>query len=113
MLDSEMEQDQLSREFLLECSDGVDKLDQDLASLDQAPTNIEALSGVFRTFHTLESTAGFLAFPKLASSAHAAESLSIGTARTEVDVDCEPLLEDLGRRQQSDWDRRADRRLDR
>ena len=133
MLDSEEEQDQLIREFLLECRDGVDRLDRDLASLDQDPTNIEALSGVFRTFHTIKGTAGFLAFPKLASIAHAAENLSIGlrngnlalntgraialrqivdtlrlilssigTTRTEGDLDCERLLEDLGRLQQRD-----------
>ena len=78
MLDSDEEQDQLIREFQLECDERLEQLDRDLACLDEHPTNIEALSGVFRTFHTIKGTAGFFAFHKLASIAHAAEGLSIG-----------------------------------
>ena len=85
MLDSDEEQDQLIREFQLECEERLESLDRDIASLDEHPTNIEALSGVFRTFHTIKGTAGFFAFHKLASIAHAAEGLSIGLRDGRLD----------------------------
>jgi len=69
------EQDELIQEFLVECNEGLDKLDQDLLSLEEEPENAEVLSGIFRTFHTIKGTAGFLAFQKLESVAHAAENL--------------------------------------
>ena len=78
MLDSAEDQAEraaLIREFLVECNEGLDKLDQDLVSLEEDPRNIEVLSGIFRTFHTIKGTAGFLAFHKLESVAHSAENL--------------------------------------
>ena len=75
MLESDEEQDELIQEFLVECNEGLDKLDQDLLTLEEDPGNAEILSGVFRTFHTIKGTAGFLAFQKLESVAHAAENL--------------------------------------
>ena len=77
MLDSDDEQAQLIREFLLECGENLDALDRDFASLGDDPTNLEALSGIFRSFHTIQGTAGFFGFQKLASVARAAESLSV------------------------------------
>ncbi len=85
MLDSDEEQEQLIREFQLECEQRLETLDRDLASLDEDPTNIEALSGIFRTFHTIKGTAGFFAFHRLASIAHAAEGLSIGLRDGSLD----------------------------
>ena len=78
MLDSDEEQEQLIRDFLDECGEGLDKLDRDLVSLDGEPTNIEALSGIFRIFHTIHGTAGFFGFERLLSVAQAAESLAVG-----------------------------------
>jgi HPt (histidine-containing phosphotransfer) domain-containing protein len=50
------EQDELIQEFLVECNEGLDKLDQDLLSLEEDPNNVELLSGIFRTFHTIKGT---------------------------------------------------------
>lgn len=68
-------QDELIQEFLVECNEGLDKLDRDLVALDADPSNTEVLFGIFRTFHTIKGAAGFLAFQKLESVAHAAENL--------------------------------------
>lgn len=76
MLDSDAEQEQLIREFLHESAAGLDALDRELAVLDETPTNIEALSGIFRTFHTIHGTSGFFGFQKVTSVALAAERLS-------------------------------------
>ncbi|MBY0400041.1 Hpt domain-containing protein, partial [Myxococcota bacterium] len=75
MLENDEEQNELIQEFLVECNEGLDKLDQDLLTLEEDPRNVEILSGVFRTFHTIKGTAGFLAFHKLESVAHTAENL--------------------------------------
>ncbi|MFO0690614.1 MAG: chemotaxis protein CheW [Myxococcota bacterium] len=75
MLDTDEEQNELIQEFLVECYEGLDKLDQDLLTLEEDPRNTEILSGIFRTFHTIKGTAGFLAFRKLESVAHQAENL--------------------------------------
>ena len=78
MLDSDAELELLLGEFLHECSEGLDALDRDLTVLEGDPTNIEARSGVFRTFHTIHGTSGFFGFEKLVSLARAAERLSRG-----------------------------------
>ncbi|MBK7948053.1 MAG: Hpt domain-containing protein [Deltaproteobacteria bacterium] len=75
VLDSDEEQNELIQEFLVECYEGLDKLDQDLLTLEEDPQNTEILSGIFRTFHTIKGTAGFLAFGKLEAVAHTAENL--------------------------------------
>ena len=75
MAEVDDEQLELIQEFLIESYEGLDRLDQDLVSLEDDPANAEILQGVFRTFHTIKGTAGFLAFSKLETVAHAAENL--------------------------------------
>jgi two-component system chemotaxis sensor kinase CheA len=66
---------EIVREFLLETHEGLAQLDLDLVSLEKAPTERETLARVFRTFHTIKGTAGFLGLLKLQAVGHAAESL--------------------------------------
>ncbi len=74
MSDDEI-QNELVHEFLVESHEGLDRLDQQLLQLEGDPANVEVLSAIFRTFHTIKGTAGFLSFKRLESIAHAAESL--------------------------------------
>jgi len=67
--------DEIVREFLLESSENLDRLDRELVILEKDPGNRETLSSIFRTIHTIKGTCGFLAFGKLESVAHAGESL--------------------------------------
>lgn len=69
------EQDELIQEFLIESYENLDQLDQGLMQLESDPHNVEILSAVFRTIHTIKGTAGFLAFSKLEALTHVAESL--------------------------------------
>lgn len=69
------EQDELVHEFLVESHEGLDQLDQQLLRLEDDPGNVEVLSAIFRTFHTIKGTSGFFAFSKLEAVAHAAENL--------------------------------------
>lgn len=63
------------REFLLETHENLAQLDRDLITLEKEPGERETLARVFRTFHTVKGSAGFLGFTRLQAVAHAAEHL--------------------------------------
>lgn len=67
--------DEIVQEFLVESYENLDQLDRDLVTLEQHPNDIETLSNVFRTVHTIKGTCGFLGFSKLESVSHVGESL--------------------------------------
>jgi len=67
--------DEIVREFLLESNENLDRLDRELVNLEKDPGDRETLSSIFRTFHTIKGTCGFVGFGKLESVAHAGESL--------------------------------------
>jgi two-component system chemotaxis sensor kinase CheA len=69
-----LEQDIL-REFLLESTENLNRLDSEIIELEQRPADKELLASVFRTIHTIKGTCGFLGFPLLERIAHQAESL--------------------------------------
>ena len=69
-----LEQDVL-REFLLESTENLNRLDSEIIELEQRPADKELLASVFRTIHTIKGTCGFLGFPLLERIAHQAESL--------------------------------------
>ena len=66
---------EIVQEFLVETSENLDQLDQDLVALESDPHSRELLGSVFRTIHTVKGTTGFLGFTRLESLSHAAESL--------------------------------------
>jgi two-component system chemotaxis sensor kinase CheA len=63
------------REFLVESYENLSRLDQNLVELEQRPKDAALLGSIFRTFHTIKGTCGFLAFSKLEKITHQAESL--------------------------------------
>jgi two-component system chemotaxis sensor kinase CheA len=69
-----LEQDVL-REFLLESTENLNRLDSEIIELEQRPADKELLASVFRTIHTIKGTCGFLGFPILERIAHHAENL--------------------------------------
>lgn len=68
------EMDEIINDFLVESYEGLDRLDQDLVSLEEHGSD-EVLASIFRTMHTLKGTCGFLGFARLEKIAHAAENL--------------------------------------
>ena len=66
---------ELLKEFLIESYEGLDQLDRDFVDLEKDPQNRVTLDSVFRTIHTIKGTCGLLAFHKLESVSHMAESL--------------------------------------
>ncbi len=67
--------DEFIREFLDECQENLDQLDQDLVALEKNPHDNRRLESIFRTIHTIKGTSGFFAFSKLGALAHDGESL--------------------------------------
>jgi two-component system chemotaxis sensor kinase CheA len=65
----------LIQEFVNEAQEGLQHLDEDLLSLEQAPDAREMLDRIFRTVHTIKGTAGFLGFDQLVMVSHAAEDV--------------------------------------
>lgn len=67
--------DELLREFLTETNESLDVVDVELVRFEQDPNNAKILGNIFRLVHTIKGTCGFLGLPRLATLAHAAESL--------------------------------------
>lgn len=69
------EQDEILNDFLVECGEGLGKLDQDFVVLEKEPSNTSLIGSIFRTIHTIKGTCGFLGLPKLENVAHGAENV--------------------------------------
>ncbi|MFQ5579241.1 MAG: chemotaxis protein CheA [Nitrospiria bacterium] len=69
------EEDSILQEFLVECSEGIDRLDQEFVALEKSPGDSGLLASIFRTVHTIKGTCGFLGLPKLENIAHGTENI--------------------------------------
>ncbi len=67
--------DELTREFLIESQEGLDRMERCLTDLEERPQDTELLSEIFRSVHTIKGTTGFLGFKRLEKLAHAGENL--------------------------------------
>lgn len=78
--------DDLTKEFLAESVDGLDRMDRCLTELETSPKSAELLGEIFRAVHTIKGTTGFLGFGRLEKLAHAGEHLlgSLRDGRLEV-----------------------------
>ncbi len=72
----ELEQDaSLLQDYLTECDELLQNLDRDLVSLESAPEDKELLNSIFRAFHTVKGTSGFLGFTHIVELTHHAEDV--------------------------------------
>ncbi|CAM3030282.1 chemotaxis protein CheA [Legionella worsleiensis] len=69
------EDDEIIKEFLTECNEHLDNLDNGFVAIEQDASDPKILSAIFRSIHTIKGGAGMLAFNKLEKLTHAAESL--------------------------------------
>jgi two-component system chemotaxis sensor kinase CheA len=67
--------DELTREFLIESQEGLDRMERCLTELEERPEDRDLLAEIFRAVHTIKGTTGFLGFSRLESLAHAGENL--------------------------------------
>src|SRR5580698_4236940 len=67
--------DELTREFLIESQEGLDRMERCLTELEERPQDTALLADIFRSVHTIKGTTGFLGFKRLEKLAHAGENL--------------------------------------
>lgn len=67
--------DELTREFLIESQEGLDRMERCLTELEERPGDTALLAEIFRSVHTIKGTTGFLGFKRLERLAHAGENL--------------------------------------
>jgi two-component system, chemotaxis family, sensor kinase CheA len=67
--------DELTREFLIESQEGLDRMERCLTDLEVRPADGGLLAEIFRAVHTIKGTTGFLGFRRLETLAHAGENL--------------------------------------
>ncbi|WP_416057633.1 chemotaxis protein CheA [Stenotrophomonas maltophilia] len=72
--------DDITADFIIEAQEILDRLGEQLVSLEQAPQDNEQLNAVFRGYHTLKGGAGFLGITAMVELCHAAEE-ALGAAR--------------------------------
>lgn len=67
--------EEILSDFLVEASELVDQLNEQLVELEQSPTDADLLNAVFRGFHTVKGGAGFLGITPLVEVCHRAENV--------------------------------------
>ena len=67
--------DELTREFLIESQEGLDRMERCLTELEERPRDAGLIGDIFRSVHTIKGTTGFLGFKRLEKLAHAGENL--------------------------------------
>ena len=72
--------DDLTREFIAESVEGLDRMERCLTELEVRPEDGELVAEIFRAVHTIKGTTGFLGFARLEKLAHAGENL-LGSLR--------------------------------
>jgi two-component system, chemotaxis family, sensor kinase CheA len=61
--------------FIVESNEILDELDHDLVELENKPDDDDLLNKIFRAFHTIKGTSGFLGLEKLTSVTHKGEDI--------------------------------------
>ena len=67
--------DELTREFVIESQEGLDRMERCLTELEEQPGEKALLAEIFRSVHTIKGTTGFLGYKRLEKLAHAGENL--------------------------------------
>jgi len=69
------EMDDLIQDFILESSEIIEQLDQDLVELEHRKNDLDLLNKIFRAAHTIKGSSSFLGFDKLSTVTHHAEEI--------------------------------------
>ena len=69
------EMKEIVESFLVETKEILEKLDVNLIELENRPNDNELLNDVFRSFHTIKGTSGFLGLEKLTKVTHRCEDI--------------------------------------
>jgi two-component system chemotaxis sensor kinase CheA len=75
--------------FLVESKEILEKLDLDLVTLENKPKDEELLNEIFRAFHTIKGTSGFLGLERLTLVTHKCEDLLNKLRKGEIELNSE------------------------
>jgi two-component system chemotaxis sensor kinase CheA len=70
-----MEDLDIIKEFVIESTENLSRLDREMVELEQRPKDAVLLASIFRTIHTIKGTCGFLGFHVLEHITHHAENI--------------------------------------
>ncbi len=73
LIDPEMKE--IVDSFLLETKEILENLNVDLIELEKRPEDLDLLNQIFRSFHTIKGTSGFLGLEKLPAITHKCEDI--------------------------------------
>jgi two-component system chemotaxis sensor kinase CheA len=89
-----MAMDELTREFLIESQEGLDRMERCLTDLEERPQDAGLIAEIFRSVHTIKGTTGFLGFKRLEKLAHSGENL-LGLLRETKLIANAPIITGL------------------
>jgi two-component system, chemotaxis family, sensor kinase CheA len=78
--------DELTREFIAESQEGLERMELCLTELEKRPNDAELVAEIFRTVHTIKGTTGFLGFSRLQTLAHTGESVLVALRERKIGV---------------------------
>ncbi len=73
LVDPEMAE--IFESFVVETKETLEKLDLDLVTLESTPNDADLLNNIFRSFHTVKGTSGFLGLVKMQALTHRLEDI--------------------------------------
>jgi two-component system chemotaxis sensor kinase CheA len=76
----------LIQDFLVECEELLQGMDQDMVALESSPQDSELLNRIFRAMHTIKGTSSFLGFEPVVRLSHCAEDVLNAVRRGEIQL---------------------------
>jgi two-component system chemotaxis sensor kinase CheA len=77
---------ELMKEFIVECTDHITNAEGSLLELESNPEDNDQINVVFRAFHTIKGTSGFLNLDRIQKCAHLAENLLDRAREGEIKI---------------------------
>ena len=100
-MDNEFLQDPaMIQEFLVESEEPLQRMDQDMVTLESTPKDAELLNRIFRAIHTIKGTSGFLGFEPVVRLSHRAEDVLNDLRKGEIQLNKRMMDALLGARDQ-------------
>jgi len=92
LVDPEMAE--IFESFIVETKEIFEKLDNDLVTLESSPDDSDLLNEIFRSFHTIKGTSGFLGLEKLQKLTHHLEDILNKLRKGEASLNT-PIMDAL------------------
>ncbi len=80
------EMDEILGDFIIETTELLESLDEDLVALEKTPKDADLLNKIFRAFHTIKGSSSFLGFDKITQLTHKLEDLLNMLRRFELEL---------------------------